>query len=228
MGQSLLQSKEDLLLYQKQERIYEALNFQIDETLVKTGIIDEATESRLKNLNIDTVTFRNYLLSTVQFLKSDDELLQDFKELKTKLTDELLRQNVSDVSTNIDIKGDKISVLKTYTIDAQYVLNHFEIEPDKVHDLMQVNGFVSKYAVLRLPKVFKTFIETCEDIPHFFSLSASKVFESDNPMGYSIDIVFDIKTSELEIEDNIQHIVSYIKEILDSCNEYVSQKLSID
>ena len=73
MGQSLLQSKEDLLLYQKQERIYEALNFQIDETLVKTGIIDEATESRLKNLNIDTVTFRNYLLSTVQFLKSDDE-----------------------------------------------------------------------------------------------------------------------------------------------------------
>jgi hypothetical protein len=53
MGQSLLQSKEDLLLYQKQERIYEALNFQIDETLVKTGIIDEATESRLKNLNIE-------------------------------------------------------------------------------------------------------------------------------------------------------------------------------
>ena len=227
LGQSLIQRKEDLLTYKSHERIFNALVFQIEEQLVKTAVIDSTAEEMLINTEIDVVTFRNYLLATFQFLKSETELLEDFKALREDLIAELKRQELTTVTTDINIKGDKVSIFRTYVIDAEYVTEHFDVDEDKVNDLMQINGFVSKYAVLRLPKILKDFIKNYDDIPHMFTVTASKVFESEEPKGYSIDLVFDIKTNELENKDNIEHIVGYVKDIIQDCDEYFENRTSL-
>lgn len=225
LGQNLLQRKEDLILYQNQDRIVEALLFQVDEQFIKTGIIDNTTSELLKNDKFDTPSFRNYLLGNVQFLKSDAELYEDFKRLNDLLTTELAKQDMDYVTTDIDLKGDKLKVMRTYIIDSEYVTDHFDVDKNKVNDLMKINGFVSKYAVLRLPKILNDFIRNTEDdIPHFFSLEASKVFENNDPIGYNIDLIFNIKTDELENKNNIEHIVLYIKDIIQDCDEYFDER----
>lgn len=227
LGQNLLQRKEDLLMYRLQSRIFEALVFQIDEKLIKTGTIDNMTRELIVNPEIDAVTFRNYLLATIQFLKTDVELLEDFKHIRESLNDELTKQQLDYVTTDIDLKGDKISVLRTYTIDAEYVVDHFNVDKNKVNDLMQINGFVSKYAVLRLPKILNDFINNYDDVPHFFTIEASKVFENTEPRGYNIDLIFNIKTDELENDSNIEYIVSYIKDIIQDCDAYFDERTAL-
>ena len=227
LGQELLKRKEDLITYKNQDRIHEALIFSAEEQLVKPKMIDDMAKEMLFNSEIDVTTFRNYLLATVQFLKSEAELMEDFKAIKELLNKELVKQELDYVVTDFNIKEDRISVLRTYIIDSKFVMDHFDISEDKVDSLMQRDGFVSKYAVLRLPKIIKDFIENYDDKPYFFNMQASNVFEYKDPKGYSIDLEFDIRTDEFKNEINIEHIVSYIKDVIQDCDEYFEKRMSV-
>lgn len=223
IGNELIERKKDLITFKSQDRVYDALIFQINEALYEKNIIGETTRELLLNNELDLDSFRKYLLSQKEFLKSDNEIKEDFNKLRNVLVDEIERQNLKCAYTDYNIHNSTISIFRTYMFDEDYALKHFDIESDKIDKLMELKGFMSFYSVLRLPKILNDFIENVELETDLFTLSHSQVYENINPKGFNIDLILEIKVSSLEESNMLEIIVSHAREKIEECDLFFEQ-----
>lgn len=194
------------------------------ETMVENKVLDMDSYLVIKEENSDVSSFEEYLQSKSQFLKTDEEIFQEFEVIRMGLNEKLIANNLEGLQTESVIDKDLILITKKFSINEAFTMEYFGVKENDLLKLMKRRGFVEKFAVLRLTAIFKPFKETLEYPKDLFGCDISLVYFDKNVNGYSIDLYFEIPVEEVEREDKISEYCDAIKEIVGKAEEHYASK----
>lgn len=218
-GLKALEFKKELLKdYPK--IVKESLIIALDQ-LVESKNIDLNTYLSIKNDNVSYEEFLEHIQSSPAYMKTYEELLQEFEVLREKLNELFADLNIdNEVETKSVVENDNICVTKKYFIDKNFVIDYFGVEEKDLEKLMKRKGFVEKFAVLRLNKIFTDFISKTKVNKDLFNLDISYVYYDLLTDSYNIDLVFDINVEKLENDVTRIEIAKNITDIINEANNY--------
>ncbi|EMH2710048.1 hypothetical protein SI855_002802 [Clostridioides difficile] len=210
LGDSLLDCKRELLK-DYPEIITNSLIFFVKDMLEKQ-IIDEDVFELLKNKNINFNDFRNTILFNSNCIKTQEELLEEYESIIQKIS-EFLDFERSDIKASEDIEKEIISLSKAFIIPISFIKNYFDIDSEEsFREITKQQGFMHKFAVLRMPKIIAPFIKEGE----FFDVVNSDVFFQKEEESYGIFISFNIKLAGFENNKILEDTIGEISNILES------------
>lgn len=221
-GMKLIQYKIELAKDYPQI-VKESLHLALEQ-MVANDVIDIDTHQIVLDESVSVSEFEEYLKTKPQFLKSPDEIFQEFESLRFRLHEKLLSYNLRDLHSESVVEKDVILVVKKFCIDEEFTMRYFGVEEKDLVKLMKRRGFVEKFAVLRLPAIFKPFMQTLEYPKDLFVCDVSLVYYDKEINGYSIDLYFELPVDEVEKEENLDSICSAIKAISEKAQVYFEEK----
>lgn len=227
----LINLKKEILNEDYSYTVKQALEISVDQMLEK-GFINLDTQLYIKDKNYSLDKFKIYLEETDIFQKTIEELEIEYEEFKSVLNLELvnLGLNKEDFYCKADIENGRIKVCKVFPLKPTFLKSFFYLDNDSndeyLEKLMKRKGFIEKFAILRLPRIFFNFIDSCEDTNSFTLEKTYPYFDSNNHC-YSIDLVFDINVENIEEEENRLTILNEILQIIHTANKYFEEKMSI-
>lgn len=227
----LMNLKKEMLNKDYSYTVKQALEVSVDQMLER-GFIDLDTQLYVKDNNYSLNKFREYLEETSVFRKTIEELEVEYDELKKILNQDLIDLGLykDDFYCKSDIENESIKICKVFSLRPEFLKSFFYLNND-THDeylekLMKRKGFIEKFAILRLPRIFFNFIDSCEETNSFNLEKTYPYFDSNNHC-YSIDLVFDIKVECIEQEENRMIVLNEILEVIYNANRYFEEKMSI-
>lgn len=221
LGMEVLAYKEELMKEQP-EIIYKSLNFSID-SMLENKLIDLDVHYNLKEKSISIPTLKELLMNKTSFLKTYEELLIEFEEIRKNLDKEL--GLIEDCQTISVVEKDKIILNQDFLITEDFIREYFLIESDTDYEnLMGRKKFLHKFALLRLEKIMKDFLEECPENKDF-EINYSPVFFSESKNLYGIQLVYNIDVELLEDENKLNEISKNLKLVTRQAREYFNKKM---
>lgn len=221
LGMEVLAYKEELMKEQP-EIIYKSLNFSID-SMLENKLIDLDVHYNLKEKGISIPTLKELLMNKTSFLKTYEELLIEFEEIRKNLDREL--GLIEDCQTISVVEKDKIILNQDFLITEDFIREYFLIESDTDYEnLMGRKKFLHKFALLRLEKIMKDFLEECPENKDF-EINYSPVFFSESKNLYGIQLVYNIDVELLEDENKLNEISKNLKLVTRQAREYFNKKM---
>ena len=226
LGLELKELKSELLNDSHSGVIKRALALSAEE-LAKKDIINVDLHLSLTDEKIDAKTFESELFANPSCLKTKEEMMVEFEKIREQLDEKLEEEGLLLDSESL-VDTDQLSFAKTFKLDKPWVSEYFGQPNDEVDKLMVRNGFVEKFAVLRLSKILEDFlgsdrVEKNEKI----DCKATRVFYDVEEGYYGISLIFYLGIEEVEDDTFTIEAIDYMKGILGIASEYVTQRLTV-
>ena len=84
---------------------------------------------------------------------------------------------------------------------------------------MKRKGFIEKFSILRLEKIFNDFLEKVKDIEDY-DISHTNVFFNSDTRNYGIQLDLEISIDNLEDENSLNTIGDSVQEVLNRVEEH--------
>lgn len=228
LGVELQSLKEELLKPGYSVVVQKALKLQADE-LAKNNIIDVDLHLALTNEKIETKEFSGLLYDNPVCLKTKEEMLVEFEQIRETLQAQL---DADEISTGITSKSivdtDQIAFTRTFQLDKQWVSEYFGQPADEVGKLMVRNGFVEKFAVLRLAKILDSFLKSEQFVKdEMVECKATRVFYDLENSYYGIHLMFYLNIEDAEVEDKATAALDYIRQMNKKVTAYMDERMKI-
>lgn len=227
----LMNLKKEILNEDYSQTIKQALEISVDQMLEK-GFIDLDTQLYIKDKNYTLDKFTTYLEETDIFKKTIEELEIEYEEFVKVLKSELIDLGLDEEEfyCKVDMKNERVKICKVFSLKSEFLKSFFYLNSDSddeyLEKLMKRKGFIEKFAILRLPRIFFNFIDSCEETNSFTLEKTYPYFDSNNHC-YSIDLVFDINIDDIENNENRINILNEILPIIYGANKYFEEKMSV-
>lgn len=227
----LINLKREILNENYSQTIKQALEISVDQMLEK-GFIDLDTQLYVKDKNHPLDKFITYLEETDVFKKTIEELEMEYEEFIGVLKSELISLGLDeeDFYCKVDMNNERVKICKVFSLKAEFLKSFFYFNGDSddeyLEKLMKRKGFIEKFAILRLPRIFFNFIDSYEGGNSFSLEKTYPYFDSSNHC-YSIDLVFDINIDDIENDENRINVLNEILPIIYNANNYFKEKMSI-
>lgn len=227
----LINIKEEMLNDSYSKTIKNALELSVDQMLEK-GFIDLNMQLYLKDSNCSLENLVSYINEDDSFKKSLDELELEYNELIKMIEPEIesLGVNRDDFYCKFDIENNKIKICKVFGLKGEFLKKFFyfkgEDDDDYLEKLMKRKGFIERFAVLRLPRIFFNFIDNYSENEEIIMEKTYPYFDSNNHC-YAIDLIFDIDVDLIENSDDRTNLINQVVTIINEANEYFEEKMSI-
>ena len=190
--------------------------------------VEEEIKTKLKDTSFSYDDFKKYLLTQTSCLKTYEQLLVEYESIRQTLDNLLLKDEISkDLKSFSKVEDEQIQIVQEFVITEDFIKNYFTIENEKDFEiLMSRKGFIEKFAILRLTKIFDDFLKTLKDTTSF-SLKHSLVFFNSESNVYGIHLEYNISIEELEKENQIETITNKIIEISKNANKNYKDRMLV-
>ena len=190
--------------------------------------VEEEIKTKLKDTSFSYDDFKKYLLTQTSCLKTYEQLLVEYESIRQTLDNLLLKDEISkDLKSFSKVEDEQIQIVQEFVITEDFIKNYFTIENEKDFEiLMSRKGFIEKFAILRLTKIFDDFLKTLKDTTSF-SLKHSLVFFNSESNVYGIHLEYNISIEELEKENQIETITNKIIEISKNANKNYNDRMLV-
>lgn len=231
IGYELINLKKEMVNTSYSDTVKRALEISVDQMLEK-GFIDLNTQMYIKDNSLSVKDFINYLHDVETFKKTKEELAVEYEEFMSKLSDEIceLGLDKDEFYCSIDLDNNKLKICKIFSLKAEFLKDFFYFEENSEKEyldkLMKRKGFVEKFAILRLPRIFFNFIDSC-DKNHNFELQKTYPYFDSKFNCYSIDLVFDMKIDKMEKDEYRRKTLNSILLVINDANKYFEEKMNI-
>jgi len=195
------------------------------EQMTENKVVDMDTYLVIKNEETSIDTFHQYLLKKSTFTKTPEEVYEEFEVLRKKLDGYFEEKGISDLQSESVIDKDVILVSRKFTMDQAFTMNYFGVEEKDLLKLMKRRGFVEKFAVLRLMKIFKEWLKYATYKESLIVPNISLVYFDSEEYGYSIDVTFEISIEEIEKEQLLEDITLEITRLKGEAEAFYESKI---
>ena len=204
--------------------VLDSLNLAITSKCAEYGL-PEGIKSQLLDNNVKFETFKKHLLQESVCLKTYEELLVEYENIKNSIDLKLVESEYcKNLKTMSKVEDETIEVVKPFTISEEFIKQYFNIETDKEFEvLMSRKGFIEKFAILRLVKIFKDFIQTQNETD--FSITNTLVYFDSEENVYGIHLKFTIPIDLFEDENKMEEISNKIIEISKQSEDNFNNKM---
>lgn len=227
----LINLKREIMNTSYSKTVKQALEVSVDQMLEK-GFINLDTQLYIKDNNFSLDNFKKYLHEDESFKKSKDELQVEYEEFLKEIEKEIIELGLDkdEFYCKVDLENEKIKICKIFCLKPEFLKDFFYIEADYADEylekLMSRKGFVERFAVLRLPRIFFNFIDSYDESNNFKLEKTYPYFDS-NSNCYSIDLVFDIKIENIEKYNSRKTILKEVLPVIHNAQAYFEEKMSI-
>lgn len=195
-------------------------------TLVEKNELTLFTQSALLNNDTNLEEFHQLIKSTNLYLKTPEELFQDFENIRESLNTELEKFNMENIESESEVDNDKIIVYKTFSIDEDFVINYFGVDRKNALKLMGKKECIQMFASLRLEKILKDYLNLeNEDLEHLFILKKEKPYYEIENNSFNIKLLFSIDVDMLDKKKNYKIVATKIKKIYDNIEKYYNKRM---
>lgn len=227
LGIELQSLKNELLKPDYPDLVKKALLLSA-ENMTKNDIIDVDLHLSLTDDNVDKSDFTKELMAIPSCLKTEAEMFVEFEKIREDLQSALDESEDGEqmLTSQSIVETDQIAFTKTFELNNQWVCNYFGQPTDEVGKLMVRNGFVEKFAVLRLSKILESFLNSEDYVSHdLVDCKATRVFYDVEEGFYGIHLMFYISVDEAENKEHREQILTYIKTIQGNAKEYMDKRM---
>lgn len=218
LGMSAIEYRKEFFNSAYPELVHSSIEFVIDKKFEGQSVI----LAELKDSTIDDFDFKQFLLTQESCCKTYEELLVEFEQLRKNLELDSI-----DVETESDIQHDCILVQKEFLLSENFLRNYFWIDSEmEFEKLMKKQGFVEKFAILRLKKILHDFINSLDSqIVQTFNVSHTPVFFNSERNIYGINLELKIDIGMIETPDELLAIRESVMSLLDAARSNYSEKM---
>ncbi|HFJ9376766.1 MULTISPECIES: hypothetical protein [Bacillus] len=201
------------------------------DKLLEHNAIDEDIHFSLKDDGMDTDRFKSFILTKIKCIKSNEELLVEYEVIRERLEShiqELIQSQ--ELETESFVEKENISIIKKFVIDTEFAQEYFGIEEKDLEKSMKPKGFVEKFAVLRLPKILKDFVQIDGVQSEYFNYEAINsflVYREEETTNYCIDLCLSIPIDIAEDETKTVAIMEDVSNVVSKAEEYFGERLTI-
>ena len=219
-GETVLEYRNEYLNKTYSKLIHNSLKNTIEEKYEQNLAI------LIKDTNISDSQFKKELSKFHSCLKSEDELKEEYQEI----IDQLLLEG-DEYDSHCNIEDETIEITKEYLLSESFFHKYFDVpDADTFEKLMKKNGIFEKFAMLRLSRIFKDFIEDIDKRNLKFEIQKSQVFFDSERTVYGIYLDFIIPIEYIENEDDeeefdIDELRNKIKTIIQDADIMFSEKM---
>lgn len=225
VGVRLLEYKDELLKdYPK--IVKDSLLLSLEQML-SDKVIDLTTYEIIKNTAESKDGFTSYLLTRKEFTKTYEELFEEYEVLRNDLDEELRMHELFDLRTETIVEKDSIYILKTFLIDENFVMDYFGVQEIDLIKLMKRKGFVENFVALRLTKILNDIVNKTKYGTSLLNYDSSLVYFNENYNGYNIDLIMEVKISDIPILEKKNMILAEIKNTKALSEEIYRNKMQI-
>lgn len=226
LGVELQSLKIELLNKDYPDVVKRALRGHADK-LAETEI-DVDLHVSLTDNKISSEEFTSILLEHKACLKTPEELLVEYEKIREEIQKTLdERENIQITSKSL-VEEEQIAFAKTFKLDKEWVSEYFGQSADEVGKLMIRNGFIEKFAVLRLSKILEDYLKS--DLfkkDKEVDCKATRVFYDLEQGYYGIHLMFYVDIEVAEDKEKVPRMLDYICEIHDKVVPFVEERLKI-
>lgn len=216
LGMEVLSYKTEYLKEEYPKLVHDSIAIAIDN---KENISDEI-KMNLKDMSMKFDSFREYLLRQPRCLKTYEELLLEYEEIRGKIDNVLHADEITKkLQSYSKVEEENILVQQEFVITEEFIKDYFSINSDSEFDvLMSRKGFIEKFAILRLTKIFDDFIKNLEKEENITIRHGLTFFKSESNV-YGIYMEYVVNIDIFENTENIEKISKKISEIAKKADE---------
>ena len=217
-GETVLEYRAEFLNKEYSKLIHNSLKNTIEEKY------EPELASLIKDTGLSDSEFKKAISKFKACLKSEEELKEEYQEIIDQL---FLEGNEYDSHCNV--ADETIEVTKEYLLDETFFQKYFDVQDDITFEkLMKKNGIFEKFAMLRLSKIFKDFIEDIDKRDIHFQVKNTSVFFDSIRTVYGIYLDFIIPIDYIEDEESefdIAELRNKIKTIIQDADIMFAEKM---
>ena len=225
----LINLKEELLNNNYSKTVKNALELSVDQFLHR-GFIDLDMQLYLKDESLSLDKFIDYVKEVPSFAKTKEELSVEYDKLIEILNNNILNRDELDIYFKYDVEKENIMICKVFRLTEDFLRQFFYLKDDEdglyLEKLMKRKGFIEKFAIFRLPRIFSNFIKLNEHHDNFVITKSYPYYDS-NTNNYSIDLVFNVSSEYMEDEQTRINILNEVLSIAKDAENYFNEKMSI-
>lgn len=213
-GDTVIEYRSEYLNKDYPKIVHNSLKTTIEEKY------DYDLASLIKDTSLSDSDFKKQLFTFKSCVKNAEELMEEYQEL----IDQLLLDG-EEYDNRCNIENETIDITKEYILDETFFKKYFDVIDETTFEkLMKKNGIFEKFAMLRLSKIFKDFIEDIDKRDISFSVDKSQVFFDSERIVYGIYLDFVIPMDYLEDAD-LDELRNKIKTIIQDADIMFREKM---
>lgn len=214
-GETVLDYRHEFLNKEYPKLVHNSLKTTIEEKY------DYDLASLIKNTGLSESEFKKELLSFPTCLKNAEELMEEYQEI----IDQLLLEG-EEYDNRCNLENESVEITKEYILDETFFKKYFDVVDESTFEkLMKKNGIFEKFAMLRLSKIFKDFVEDIDKRDLAFDIQKSQVFFDSERIVYGIYLDFSIPLDYLDTVD-IDELRNKLKTIIQDGDIMFREKMS--
>lgn len=217
LGMEVLSYKNEYLNKDYPQLVHNSIAVAIDN---KENIPDKLKLS-LKDMSIDYDAFKQSLLSESSCLKTYEELMLEYEAIRASIENKIKKDKdeLKDIVTFSKVENEEIEIKQEFVITEEFIRNYFSISSESEFEaLMARKGFIEKFSILRLTKIFDNFMNELEK-EAMFNVSHSLTFFKSEKNVYGIYMEYRIPIDNLEEENTTDSICEKIHYIANKAYE---------
>lgn len=213
-GDTVIEYRSEYLNTDYPKLVHNSLKTTIEEKY------DYDLATLIKNTGLSDGEFKKELLKFPTCIKNAEELMEEYQEI----IDQLLLEG-DEYDNRCNIENESIDITKEYILDEKFFKRYFDVVDESTFEkLMKKNGIFEKFAMLRLSKIFKDFIEDIDKRNFNFSIDKSQVFFDSERIVYGIYLDFSIPLDYLD-EVDIDDLRNKLKTIIQDADIMFKEKM---
>lgn len=177
--------------------------------------IPEKIKMMLKDMSLDYEAFKKNLLIESVCLKTYEELLLEYEAIRASVENKIKKddESLKNIVTFSKVENEEIEIKQEFVITEDFIRNYFSIASEEEFEvLMSRKGFIEKFAILRLTKIFDNFVNGL-DKEDIFKTSHSLTFFKSEKNLYGIHMEYKIPIDSFEKKDLTDSICNKINKI---------------
>lgn len=227
LGVEILSLKTEILKPDYPDIVKKALR-ETAENMVKKETIDVDLHLALTDDKLSVKEFEELLIENPACLKTKEELLVEFDQIRETLQKQLNGDIPTGITSQSMVDEEQIAFTKTFKLDNHWVSEYFGQPADEVGKLMVRNGFIEKFAVLRLSKILESFLESDNFTEHKdIVCKATRVFYDVENNYYGIHLMFYMNIEVAENDERSTEGLKYIREINKKVVSYMEERMKV-
>lgn len=211
LGMEVLSYKTEYLNKDYPQLVHNSIAVAIDNK----DNIPEKIKMSLKDMSLDYDKFKESLLTESTCLKTYEELMLEYEAIRDSVENKIKqnKEELKDIITFSKVENEEIEIKQEFVITESFIKDYFSIASDSEFEALMVRkGFIEKFAILRLTKIFDNFVNGLEKEQNFSISHSLTFFKSENNV-YGIYMEYNIPIDNLEKDDMIDSICNKINYI---------------
>lgn len=201
--------------------IKEALNVYIQDLLQNT-VADPTIIVTLKDETIKAKDFEKLLLEKPGCCVTIHELMTEFEKKESSILEQLSGRFLYEIEKDEDKEVVRFGI--KLGIGEEFAMNYFGVDSNEAFKLMKRQGFMEKFAALRLSKLGREILQELNKTkPSIISIDASYVHFSEDTKLYGTDIIIELHPEDAL--ENEEELVTYLKYASEVIENIVTEKL---